>query len=201
MTRPFAGRMIASVALAGAFMAPSAAFAQKYRIDHLEPPFWWAGMQHQSLQLMVHGPGIADLAPSLDYPGVRIGAVTRVANRNYLFIDLAVSREAAPGSFDILFGKGAVKYRYQLMAREPGSAQRAGFNTADAIYQVMPDRFANGAPANDSVAALAEKADRNNPSGRHGGDIQGIIDRLDYIAGMGFTQLWPTPLVENDMPD
>jgi glycosidase len=179
------------------------AAAQDYHIDHLEPPFWWAGMKHQKLQLMVHGKQIADLDPVLDYPGVRIDGVTRGANRNYMFIDLAVSDQAAPGKFDITFrnaGK-AVKYSYQLLAREPGSAQRAGFNSSDAIYQVMPDRFANGNPANDSLPALADKVDRNNGGGRHGGDIQGIVDHLDYIAAMGFTQLWPTPLVENDMPD
>ncbi len=179
------------------------AAAQDYRIDHLEPPFWWAGMKHQKLQLMVHGTQIADLDPALDYPGVRIDGVTRVANHNYLFVDLAVSDQAASGKFDITFRKAgkAVKYSYQLLAREPGSEQRAGFNSSDAIYQVMPDRFANGNPANDSLPALADKVDRSNGGGRHGGDIQGIVDHLDYIAAMGFTQLWPTPLVENDMPD
>jgi glycosidase len=189
--------------LATSALLPAA--AQEVRIDHLEPPFWWAGMKHQKLQLMVHGTKIADLEPKLDYPGVRIDGVTRVANRNYLFIDLTVSERAAPGKFEIAFNGagngGAVKYSYQLLAREPGSAQRSSFSSSDAIYQVMPDRFANGNPANDNVAGLAEKADRNNGGGRHGGDIQGIIDHLDYIAGLGFTQLWPTPLVENDMAD
>jgi glycosidase len=177
--------------------------AQDYRIDHMEPPFWWAGMQHKTLQLMVHGKRIADLEPALSYPGVRVDRVTRVANRNYLFIDLTVDTAARPGKFDIVFKEGAksVKYTYQLMARDSGSAQRPGFGSKDAIYQVMPDRFANGNPANDSIPAMADKVDRANGGGRHGGDIQGMIDHLDYIAGMGFTQLWPTPLVENDMPD
>lgn len=194
MKKIFAALLIATAA---------AAHAQDYRIDHLEPPFWWTGMQHKTLQVMVHGTRIADLEPALDYPGVRIGAVTRVANRNYLFVDLTLSDQAAPGKFDITFKNGAkaVKYSYQLLAREAGSAQRAGFNGSDAIYQVMPDRFANGSTANDSVPALAEKVNRSLGGGRHGGDIQGIIDHLDYIAAMGFTQLWPTPLVENDMPD
>jgi glycosidase len=169
-------------------------------IDHMEPPFWWAGMHDKSLQLMVHGERIAELEPTLSYPGVRIAAVTRVASRNYLFIDLVIGEEAAPGAFDIVF-KGAgrsAKYGYRLLEREKGSAARAGFNSADAIYQVMPDRFANGNPANDTVATLADKADRKTGHGRHGGDIQGMIDHLDYIAGLGFTQLWPTPLVENN---
>jgi glycosidase len=188
--------------IVSAWFATSAVHAQADGIDHLEPPFWWTGMQHQKLQLMVHGSRIADLDPVLDYPGVRLDGVTRVANRNYLFIDLLVTDQAAPGKFDITFSSPSrsIKYNYQLMAREPGSAQRAGFNSSDAIYQVMPDRFANGAPANDSLAALAEKADRTLGGGRHGGDIEGIIAHLGYIAAMGFTQLWPTPLVENDMP-
>ena len=180
-----------------------AAHAQDYRIEHMEPPFWWAGMQHKNLQLMVHGKGIADLEPSLSYPGVRIERVTRVANRNYMFVDLQVGADARPGKIDLIFGNGAtsVRHAYQLLARESGSAQRRGFGSQDAIYQIMPDRFANGNPANDTIKGMADKVDRANGGGRHGGDIQGVIDRLDYIAGMGFTQLWPTPLVENDMPD
>ncbi|MES2316324.1 MAG: glycoside hydrolase family 13 protein [Pseudomonadota bacterium] len=180
-----------------------AAHAQDYRVEHMEPPFWWAGMQNQNLQLMVHGKRIADLEPAISYPGVSIERVTRLANRNYMFIDLRVGAGAQPGKFDIAFKDGArsTHYTYQLMAREAGSAQRAGFSSKDAIYQIMPDRFANGNPANDSVKGMADKLDRANGGGRHGGDIQGVIDRLDYIAGMGFTQIWPTPLVENDMPD
>jgi glycosidase len=194
--------LYSALVLASAILPTAAVHAQDYRIDHLEPPFWWAGMKHQKLQLMVHGKRIADLDPVLDYPGVRIDSITRVTNRNYMFIDLAVSDKAAPGKFDIRFRNAGtnISYSYQLMVREPGSAQRIGFNSADAIYQVMPDRFANGAPANDSLPSLSEKSNRQLGGGRHGGDIQGIIDHLDYIAAMGFTQLWPTPLVENDMP-
>lgn len=160
-------------------------------------------MHEQRLQLMVHGDRIGELAPALDYPGVRIAGVTRVANRNYLFIDLVIAEQARPGHIDLRFnGAGQLlRYSYPLLARDAGSAQRKGFDSSDAIYQVMPDRFANGSTANDSVPALAEKVDRALGAGRHGGDIQGIIDHLDYIAAMGFTQLWPTPLVENDMPD
>ena len=170
--------------------------------DRIEPPFWWTGMQQKSLQLMVHGPDIATLAPSISYPGVRIAKVTRVASQNYLFIDLQLDASARPGKFDIRFGTGASarRHAYQLRAREKGSAARQGFSSKDTIYQIMPDRFANGDSANDNVEGMADKANRADGSARHGGDIQGIIDRLDYIAGMGFTQIWPTPLVENNMP-
>lgn len=192
-------RLFTVLLLSSTSLLASPAHAQKHEIAHMEPPFWWAGMQHQKLQLMVHGKRIADLEPSLNYPGVRIERVTRVPNRNYLFIDLQVGADAKPGKFDIAFGK-SLTYSYQLLAREAGSAQRAGFSSKDAIYQVMPDRFANGDPSNDNVKGLFETADRTKGGGRHGGDIQGIIDRLGYIADLGFTQIWPTPLVENNMP-
>jgi len=194
-------RSAPAVLLASTLLFPLA-HAQDYRVQHMEPAFWWSGMQHKQLQLMVHGPKLADLQPAIDYPGVRIASVSRAANPNYLFIDLQVDG-AAPGKFDIVFsknGKAAARYTYELRARMPGSAQRRGFNTSDAIYQVMPDRFANGNPSNDSVASMADKLDRKNGSGRHGGDLQGMTDHLDYVAAMGYTQVWPTPLVENDQP-
>ncbi|MGJ9420240.1 glycoside hydrolase family 13 protein [Massilia sp. CMS3.1] len=194
MRRTFATLFIAAAFLQPAMGAPA--------IAHLEPPFWWTGMQHKGVQLMVHGAGIGRMQPKIDYPGVRIVSSTRVHSANYLFIDLEIAPDAKPGSFDIVFDGpgGLLRQPYQLRARESGSAQRQGFGNADAIYQIMPDRFANGDPSNDSVPGMLEKADRKHPGGRHGGDIQGAIDRLDYIAGLGFTQLWPTPLIENDMP-
>ncbi|WP_338766367.1 glycoside hydrolase family 13 protein [Massilia sp. METH4] len=182
-----------------------ASAAPSYRIDHLEPANWWAGMQHRALQLMVHGERIADLHPRLDYAGVRLAATTRVANPNYLFIDLELAADVRPGSFDITFAANGsappvLTHRYQLLPRAPGSRDRQGFDTRDAIYQVMPDRFANGDPANDSVPALADKANRAAGGGRHGGDLAGMAAHLDYVAAMGYTQMWPTPLLENDMP-
>jgi glycosidase len=200
--------LLAALLTGAALLAgvPAEAAATAAAIDHMDPPFWWTGMHDRRLQLMVHGAAIAGLEPAVVYPGVRIAAVTRVANRNYLFIDLDVAPDTKPGSFAIDFRAPAssaaqpTRYTYRLLTRAPGSSERQGFTTADTIYQLMPDRFANGMPSNDSVPGLADKRDRALGYGRHGGDIQGIIDHLDYIAGMGFTQLWPTPLVENDMP-
>lgn len=192
--------MIAALLLAACALPAS---AQDYRIDHLEPPMWWTGMRDSRLQLMVHGPRIAELAPGLAYPGVRIDKVTRTANPNYLFIDLALDDTVQPGGFELRFtapGKTGLSHSYQLLARAPGSAEREGFNGKDAIYLVMPDRYANGKPDNDSVPGLAERTDRARPGGRHGGDLQGMENALGYIAAMGYTMVWPTPLVENDMP-
>ena len=175
--------------------------SETYRIDHLEPPFWWAGMVENKLQLMVHGKNISDLEPEFFHPGIEINQVHRLSNPNYLFIDLFLSEEAIPGEFDIIFnkeGQPKTKYNYTLLKREPDSAGRQGFSSADVIYLITPDRYANGDPGNDSSSQLKEKQNRLKKDGRHGGDIQGIIDHLDYIFDMGFTQIWLNPVLEND---
>ena len=175
--------------------------SETYRIDHLEPPFWWAGMAENKLQLMVHGKNISDLVPEFFHPGIEINQVHRLSNPNYLFIDLFLSEEAMPGEFEIIFnkeGQTKTKYNYTLLKRESDSADRKGFSPADVIYLITPDRYANGDPGNDSSSQLKEKQNRLKKGGRHGGDIQGIIDHLDYISDMGFTQIWLNPVLEND---
>ena len=174
---------------------------KSYQIDHLEPPFWWVGMANNTLQVMVHGKNIADLEPELTYLGVVINKVHRLENPNYLFIDLLLSETTMPGKFDIIFkesGQTIISYPYEILKRNVGSAERQGFSPADVIYLITPDRYANGSPENDSVPSLKEKPNRKNKDGRHGGDIQGIIDHLDYIAEMGFTQIWLNPVLENN---
>jgi glycosidase len=178
--------------------------AHAYEIEHLEPRSWWVGMKNPQLQLMVHGERIAELTPELRHPGVTLKRSSRTDNPNYLFLDLLIAPSAQPGELLLRFkhgGKVVLSQRYALQARRPGSAQRRGFDQRDAIYLIVPDRFANGDPGNDQLAALGDLLDRSNPSARHGGDLQGIADHLDYIAGMGFTQIWPTPLVENKQPE
>ena len=174
---------------------------KSYQIDHLEPPSWWTDMVDNTLQLMVHGKNIADLEPELVYLGVVINKVHRLDNPNYLFIDLLISETTIPGKFDILFkksGQTIISHPYEILKRNPGSADRQGFSPADVIYLITPDRYANGNPDNDSVGSLKEKPNRRNKDGRHGGDIKGIIDHLDYIAEMGFTQIWLNPVLENN---
>jgi glycosidase len=172
-------------------------------LERVEPPFWWAGMKSSALQLMVHGDGIGRFTPRLSYPGVSLQGTEKASNPNYLFVNLRLSPQAKPGAFDIVFQHGPEqrRYRYELRRRAPGSAQRQGFGNADVILNLMPDRFANGNPANDEQPGYADKLNRADDSaGRHGGDIQGIIDHLDYIAAMGYTALWPTPLTESNQP-
>ncbi|MAX34182.1 MAG: alpha-amlyase, partial [Euryarchaeota archaeon] len=157
-------------------------------------------MADSKLQIMVHGTNISDLNPEIDHRSVEIDKIHRLENKNYLFIDLLLN-DAKPGSFDILFkrsGKIESEYKYDLLERDPGSMERKGFDPSDVIYLITPDRYANGDPDNDAIDGLKEGFDRSKNRGRHGGDIQGIIDHIDYIKDMGFTQLWINPLLEND---
>lgn len=188
------------LALVAALALP--AFGAAQSLQRVEPPSWWVGMQHPRLQLMVHGPRIAETTPALQHPGVRLVSTTRTANPNYLFIDLEIAPDATPGPVDLQFRRGEtvlLRHAYPLQARAPGSAQRRGFGPQDAILNLMPDRFANGNPANDDAPGHPDRADRRNVSaGRHGGDLQGMERLLDYIVGLGYTMVWPTPLLENN---
>jgi len=174
------------------------------RVERIEPESWWVGMKSDRLQLMVHGDRVAELEPTLAYAGVLLEGVERVENPNYLFINLRIAPETRPGTLRIDFKRGRSKVAsrsFVLQAREPGSAARAGFGPADVIYLLMPDRFANGDRSNDSVEGMPDRLDRSKPLGRHGGDLQGIVNHLDYVAGMGFTQLWLNPVLENNQPE
>ncbi len=169
----------------------------------VEPPSWWVGMQNPSLQLLVYGKDISKTTLTLDYQGVSLIKKTSVENPNYLFLDLEIAPEAEPGSLNLTFkdGKKTVfEYKYVLNERKQGSASRKGFGAEDVIYLLMPDRFANGNPLNDNMPAMLEVADRDNPSGRHGGDIQGIRKHLDYIKDLGMTAIWLNPVLENNNP-
>ncbi|MGM0619536.1 MAG: glycoside hydrolase family 13 protein [Bacteroidota bacterium] len=170
--------------------------------ERVEPMFWWAGMKSPDLQLMVYGENISATDVSLEYPGVELVAVSKVQNPNYLFIDLKLAEDVKPGSFNILFQKEnetEETYNYELKAREKDSASRKGFDQSDVIYLITPDRFVNGNPENDQVEGMKELPDRSDRDGRHGGDIRGIINSLDYLQEMGFTAVWLNPVLENNM--
>ncbi len=175
-------------------------------IDRVEPPHWWVGMKEPALQLVVEGPGVAALQPKLDHPGVSLQSTQRGDSANYLFLQLRIAPNAKPGRVAIELlkdGKPRERLSYELRERAPGSAQRQGFGPQDAVYLLMPDRFAQGGSAvkqPDARLDLSDRVDRADPDARHGGDLEGIRQRLDYIAGMGFTQIWPTPLTENAQP-
>lgn len=172
------------------------------QIERIEPAFWWTGMKNPQLQLLVHGDSISKSQIIINYPGVKLLKVNKVSNANYLFVDLLIDAKLAKaGKFNILFkqnGKTTATYSYELKSRRNNSAQRQGFSSSDVIYLLMPDRFANGDTSNDNIDSQPEKANRAIDYGRHGGDIKGIQDHLDYIKELGATAIWCTPVQENN---
>ncbi|MBD0368122.1 MAG: cyclomaltodextrinase N-terminal domain-containing protein, partial [Flavisolibacter sp.] len=176
-------------------------FAQN-KIDTY-PTHWWTGMKTTKLQLMVHAPNVAENNFSLSYPGVRLLKTNKVENKNYVFLDLDVAASAKPGIIKINASnpseKSELPFELKQRRRGNGSQYAQGVTAKDFIYLLMPDRFANGDPSNDAFPDMLDtKSDRNDPFLRHGGDIQGIINHLDYLKSLGVTALWLTPVVEND---
>lgn len=177
----------------------SLSFTQsKMLLQHVEPMNWWTGMNHHRVQVMLHGENIARF--QLESPNLPIIGVIKTENPNYLFVTIETEGIKA-GKYPIrLIDKKKVmaSYDFELKERIAGSSERKGFSTEDVIYLLMPDRFANGNPNNDSHPSVYEKFNRNFPGGRHGGDIEGIIKQLDYIKELGATCIWSTPILEDN---
>ena len=172
-------------------------YAEKTEVKRIDPPSWWVGMNNPNLQLMVYGENIAETLPVINNTGVALKDVIRLESPNYLFLNLIILPEAKPGILEIQFKKGKKiidTYEYSLYQRNADPGLYQGFDNSDVIYLLMPDRFSNGNPENDEVEGMLEKPDRKNPLGRHGGDIQGIVDHLDYLEELGVTALWINPL-------
>ena len=176
-------------------------FSLHAQVERMEPPFWWSGMEWDDVQIMFYGKDIAEYSVAAP-EGMIINNIRKTENPNYLFVTVD-TEGLAPGSYDLKFskkGKKGFTKSFELRPREEGSALREGFDSSDVIYLIMPDRFANANPGNDSHPGLQEKANRELPGGRHGGDIEGIIENLDYINDLGATAIWSTPMLEDDDP-
>jgi len=166
----------------------------------IEPTDWYVGMKNPTVQLMIYGRGIRDAVKvTTDYPGVVIDSLVRLDSPNYLLVYMNL-KDAKPGIMTLKIDKKKVDYR--LKAREKSGAERRGFTNADVLYMLMPDRFAQGVNHNPQVKGMRSyKEDRSQPSLRHGGDLNGIREHLDYFVDLGVTALWLTPVLENDSPD
>jgi len=189
--------------IAGLLFLSATVFAQVPPLERVEPSFWWVGMKNPKLQLLVHGNDIAGRSVKMNYAGVKLVQVHKVENPNYLFLDLDISHAAKHGSFTINFVKAGDKnltYTYNLLKRDH-AVRAQGVTDKDFIYLIMPDRFSNGDPANDSQPGMREtRVNRDSMYSRHGGDIQGVMNHLDYLKDLGVTTIWMTPEIENDEP-
>jgi neopullulanase len=180
------------------------AIAQKTRpaFHHVEPAFWWTGMKNSSLQILFHNKetNIGDYKAEVQYPGVVLKETKKVENPHFLFLSFEISPSAQPGIISIVFtaGKKKITHPYELKAKSAEKNRIQGFNTSDVLYLIMPDRFANGDTKNDSLPGMFEGVHREGGEKRHGGDIKGITDHLDYIKDLGVTTVWLNPVLENN---
>lgn len=172
------------------------------------PSHWWVGMKNPKLQLMLYGENIGQYTKiTINYPGIKVGKLSKVENKNYLFVDLTISKTTTPGHFKIILSGGGLAdedVNYELKPRRSGNgtAYAQGVTSKDFVYLLMPDRFSNGDPSNDRIDGMRDQSlNRDSIFLRHGGDLQGVINHLDYLNDLGVTTVWMTPVIENDMPD
>lgn len=173
-------------------------FSLSAQIDRIEPPFWYENMTNNQVQIMFYGKNIAQNTVTVSN-GVVITQVQKTENPNYVFVTIDLKNVTAQ---ELIFTfknvKKSFNQSYSIKKRKENSRNRKSFDSSDMMYLIMPDRFANGNEKNDSDSNLQEKANRSLPGGRHGGDIQGIINNLDYLQSLGVTALWSTPLCEDN---
>ncbi len=169
-------------------------------VQRIEPTSWWIDMNQPEFQLMMYGVNVSSADITIEYKGVSIEKKTITDNPNYVFLYLKIAKETQPGKFNILLKSGNKKQSivYELKARREGSSNRRSFTEADALYLLMPDRFVNGKTGNDSIRGYHQGVHREIFGARHGGDIEGIISKIPYLANLGITALWTTPLFDNN---
>jgi neopullulanase len=178
----------------------SLAFTQPV-IERIEPPNWWAGMKLNSIQLMIYGSDLKDILVNFEPAGIIINSIEKLENSSYAFVNIEIPENLPPDFYKLIISKNGNRDEivFPLLKREE-DIRHQGFDHSDVIYLIMPDRFANGDTNNDIVQGYIDSVNRHNPDGRHGGDIQGLINNLDYFKDLGVTTLWLTPLVENNTP-
>jgi glycoside hydrolase family alpha-glucosidase len=190
--------------LAAALMAGASLFGAKKApmVTNVEPPYWWVGMANDTLQVMLTGPDIAQASAEVDYSGVKLDRQVSLDSPNYKLLYFTIAPDTKPGKMPIRLNLNGRKHTldYELKARDMKGEDYEGFSAADVLYLLMPDRFAQG----DVVAATDleynDAPDRTQPSTRHGGNLKGIADKLDYLDSLGITAIWSCPVLENDMP-
>lgn len=166
------------------------------QIERIEPPFWWEGFKNTSLQLLIYGKNISNLDFKIKSDIVDLVSVEKAENPNYIFLNLEVNDKGISGDFDIDYGENSIKYN--INKKELDSENHFGFTSSDVLCLITPDRFINGDYTNDNHPDMLEKATRG-PWGRHGGDLKGINDNLNYLIDLGYTAIWLNPILENNM--
>ena len=177
-----------------------ATLAQSISVNRIDPPNWWVGMKLNKIQLMVYGNNLNDISARFDDAKIKVVRVHKIKNASYAFVDIVIPNNLPPKDYHLILTKGKEKssFSFPILKRESNASRFNGFNQNDVIYLIMPDRFANGDVTNDSVAGYSDYMQKINGQGRVGGDLQGVINRLDYLKNFGITATWLTPVVENN---
>ena len=197
-------RLFFLLALVATLTTMNAAKAPKTSIARIDPTHWYVGMKNPSVQLMVYGNNIATTTSvTTDYPGVIVDSIVKLDSPNYLLVYLNIAQaQAGEMTLNFTVGKKILKATYVLKQREMPGEQRRGFDISDVLYLLMPDRFAQSSSHPSQVLGMnTYREDRTQPSLRHGGDMEGIRQHLDYFTDLGVTALWFTPVLENNSPD
>ena len=171
------------------------------------PSNWWIGMKYNKIQIMLHGPNVGNATRfELSHPGVQMTKVNRFQNKNYIVLDVTIQPTAKPGIIGIKARQGTRvnQYNFTLNQRRSGkgNSYAQGVTSSDLMYLIMPDRFSNGDPSNDRIPGMKDQTlRRDTVFNRHGGDLAGIENHLDYLTDLGVTTIWLNPIWENDMPE
>ena len=178
----------------------SSLFCQKIVVNKIEPPNWWTGMKLNKVQLMVYGKNLKDVSAKFSYDKIKVVRVNKTANSDYAFIDIEIPQNTKPDNYRLTLTRGKEKtdVTFPILKREDRSKRFKGFSGKDVIYLIMPDRFCNGDTSNDSIPGYSDYMNKIAGQNRAGGDIQGMINKLDYIKDLGITAIWSTPLTENN---
>jgi glycosidase len=170
------------------------------------PTNWWVGMKNNSVQLLIRSSGepFSSDKVTIQHPGITIVKTHHFSNKKYLAVDITIAPETQAGevSIELHQKQKSKKIKWSLAQRKPGkgSTFAQGVTSSDVINLIMPDRYSNGDASNDKIVGMRDQSlNRNEMYDRHGGDLQGIINHLDYIQDMGITAVWLTPVMENDM--
>ena len=166
------------------------------KVERINPLCWWADM-NTDLQLMLYGKNLKDATVRVLEPGMSVSSIHNAESPNYLFVDVIVDK-VGRYTLEVEKGDRKLKIPYEIFPRREGAENREGLTSSDVIYLIMPDRFANGDMDNDCIKGASQILDRKGLETRHGGDIRGIMDHLDYMADLGITAIWSTPLLEDN---
>jgi glycosidase len=181
------------------YVSANAKEYEGFSIDKIEPPNWWSGMQNDTLELMIYGKNLNGVEAGCKNAQLKLERVVWAESHQYLFLRFILDKQIKPGQYPLTIHKEK-EYKtihYPILKRENTPLRNQGFDSQDIIYLITPDRFVNGDKDNDTIKNFGDTLDRTDKLARHGGDIQGIIYRLDYLKKLGITAIWINPLLEN----